>query len=91
MEEFAFYHECEVCGLRLLLTPKIAYDGGWDYPPRMGQWGVISPRTCGNCGIEGTVWFALACEKKTSEELTERQYQTALRITQEKDPYATAR
>lgn len=90
MTEFAFYHECEVCGLRLLLTPEIAYQGGWDYPPRMGGWGVVSPRTCGGCGVESTVWWQLAVEKKTVHELTDEQYATALRIINEKDPYATA-
>ena len=90
MSEFAFYHECEVCKLRLLLTPEIAYQGGWDYPPRMGEWGIVSPRTCGNCGIEKTVYWKLAVEKVSINDLSEEDYQTALRMTQERNPYAPA-
>lgn len=81
----AIPHWCEKCGLEVLLTPEQAYQLGWDFPPKMGTWGVISPRTCGNCLIEGTAWWALVVEKKSSEELTERQYQSALRIVREKD------
>jgi hypothetical protein len=80
----AFVHWCEVCGLELLLTPKIAYDLGWDYPPMMGQFGVISPRTCGACGIEGTVWYAMAVQKMTIDDLTDEQYAKGLRILKEK-------
>ena len=81
----AIPHWCEVCGLELLLTPLLAYEGGWDFPPCMGEFGVISPRTCGNCTIDGTVWYALAVEKKTVDELTDEQYAKALRILKEKD------
>jgi hypothetical protein len=80
----AFIHWCEVCGLELLLTPEIAYSLGWDFPPKMGEFGVISPRTCGACGVEGTVWWELAVNKKTVEELTDAQYVKALRIVKEK-------
>lgn len=48
---------CEVCGKEEKLTEKAAFDAGWDYPPFMGEWGVISPRTCGNCRIVHTAWF----------------------------------
>lgn len=81
----AFLHWCEVCGLEVLLTPDLAYELGWDFPPRMGAFGVISPRTCGNCGIEGTVWFAMAVEKKSIQELTDEQYAKVLRIVGEED------
>jgi hypothetical protein len=82
----AFVHWCEVCGLELLLTPEIAYELGWDFPPKMGKFGVISPRTCGGCGIESTVWFAMAVKKMTADELSDKQYATALRIINEKQP-----
>lgn len=55
----AFEHRCEVCGTTALLTPDEAFDSGWDYPPRMGMWGVISPRTCGHCSIADTLWWAI--------------------------------
>ena len=41
------------------MTPQEAFDQGWDYPPRMGIYGVISPRTCGKCSITDTVWWKL--------------------------------
>jgi hypothetical protein len=78
-------HWCEVCNLELLLTPEIAYNLGWDFPPKMGEFGVISPRTCGACGVEGTVWFALAVTKVSIDDLTDEQYGKALRILKEKD------
>jgi hypothetical protein len=84
VKDTAFIHWCEVCGLELLLTPEIAYSLGWDFPPKMGEFGVISPRTCGACGVEGTVWWDLAVNKKTVEELTDAQYVKALRIVKEK-------
>lgn len=80
----AFIHWCEVCGLELLLTPEIAYTLGWDFPPKMGEFGVISPRTCGACGVEGTVWFAMAVKKMTVDGLSDEQYAKALRIVGEK-------
>jgi hypothetical protein len=36
-------HICEVCGVEEILTPSQAFDVGWDYPPRMGQFGVVGP------------------------------------------------
>lgn len=36
-------HICEVCGVEEILTPAEAFDLGWDYPPRMGQFGVVGP------------------------------------------------
>jgi hypothetical protein len=55
-------HICEVCGTRKILTPEQAFDDGWDYPPRIGEFGVISPRTCGDCGIEKTLYWRLITE-----------------------------
>lgn len=81
----AFVHWCEVCGLELLLTPELAYELGWDFPPKMGQFGVISPRTCGGCGIEGTVWYAMVVGKKSIQEITDEQYAKVVRIGEEKE------
>ncbi|PPL19823.1 hypothetical protein GY24_04185 [Microterricola pindariensis] len=55
----AFLHICEVCGARATLTPDESYEAGWDYPPRTGVAGVISPRKCGDCPITGTLWWAV--------------------------------
>ncbi len=78
-----YNHICEVCGFEALLTPEEAFDSGWDYPPRMGAFVVVSPRTCGNCEIQGTVWWALAIDKLSLEALNENQKRTIQRIMQE--------
>lgn len=66
-------HICEVCGVEEIITPSEAFNGGWDYPPRMGHFGVISPRTCGSCPMDGTVYWALMFEKKSVTELSDSQ------------------
>lgn len=50
---------CEVCGRRETLTEEAAYNSGWDYPPFIGKWGIVSPRTCGNCAMTDTAWWYL--------------------------------
>lgn len=50
---------CEVCGKEEILTLEEAYLKGWDYPPKMGTFGILSPRTCPDCPIEQTVWWKL--------------------------------
>lgn len=76
-------HICEVCGLEEILTSEEAYNLGWDYPPRMGKFQVLSPRTCPNCTIEKTVWWALAMEGKPLESLSKRQIEVLTRINNE--------
>ena len=34
-------HICEVCGKTEILTPEEAFNEGWDYPPRMGDFGIV--------------------------------------------------
>lgn len=80
-----FTHICEVCGKEELLTANESFKQGWDYPPNMGAWGIISPRTCGECLIDGTLWWALSIEGKLQEELTEAQTATLNRILGEPD------
>ena len=74
-----YLHICEVCGKQEFLTPKEAYDQGWDYPPHFGIYGMLSPRTCPNCTIDQTVWFALQSGKKITE-LPKRMIDTIKRI-----------
>lgn len=74
---------CEVCGKEEILTPEQAYDQGWDYPPRMGQFKIVSPRTCGSCGMDGTLWAAISMEGKQPDDLTKKQLQTLERILNE--------
>ena len=52
-----FWHYCEVCGKKEYLTAEEAFHNGWDYPPNMGMFGVLSPRTCGNCAMQKTLWW----------------------------------
>lgn len=73
-------HVCEVCGREEVLTPEEAYQQGWDYPPKMGAFGVVSPRTCGSCGIQDTLWWFLAVDKGSPDDMSESQQETLLRI-----------
>lgn len=56
-------HTCESCGTAKVMTPQQAFEEGWDYPPRMGEFGVLSQRTCRRCPINTTLWWRLAVEK----------------------------
>ncbi len=67
------------------MTPEDAYKSGWDYPPFMGGYGVVSPRTCPNCPLVKTVWAALTIDKKSYAELTDEQKETIERIQGEPD------
>ncbi len=73
-----FWHYCEVCGKKAFITAEEAYLSGWDYPPHMGYFGMLSPRTCGDCAMAGTLYmkinapgrFPIVLEKElTPEEL----------------------
>ena len=57
--EKRYIHICDVCGKTEVLTPMEAYESGWDYPPMMGSFGIVGPRTCPNCPINMTLWWAL--------------------------------
>lgn len=78
-------HICEVCGKEERLTPEQGFEQGWDYPPKMGEFKIVSPRTCGNCGINDTLWWILSVERKQPSDLNEQQLQTLNRILQEPD------
>lgn len=57
MKERPFWHYCEVCGKKAFLTAQEAFDSGWDYPPHIGHFGMLSPRTCGDCTMAGTLYW----------------------------------
>ncbi|MGV0633875.1 hypothetical protein ABQE69_10705 [Mycolicibacillus trivialis] len=76
-------HICEVCGRDEILTPAEAYERGWDYPPRMGQFGIVGPRTCGSCPMSSTVWAALTLEQRSREDLSDEQLDVVARILAE--------
>jgi len=76
-------HICEVCGREEILTSEEAFDDGWDYPPRMGQFGVISPRLCPDCPTEGSLWWAFTVDHLDAGTLSESQQTTLQRILRE--------
>lgn len=78
-------HVCEVCGVEEILTPDVASANGWDYPPSMGAFGVIGPRTCSQCAVNQTVWWAIAVEGCTIDMLTAKQQATVARILGDPD------
>ena len=80
-----YKHICEVCGRTEVLTPEEAFEVGWDYPPRMGAFGIVSPRTCPDCSMMDTVWAALMLKHETPDDLTDDQKRTLLRIINEPD------
>ena len=78
-----FKYTCEVCGKTEILTPDEAYQVGWDYPPFMGSYGIVSPRTCPDCPMMDTAWAALMLKKIPYEDLTEKQKEAVQRIKAE--------
>ena len=57
-----FWHYCEVCGKKEFITAKEALDAGWDYPPHFGEFGLLGPRTCGNCSLKDTLFWKVHTE-----------------------------
>lgn len=82
-ENMVLRHICENCGKEQILTSEEGYSQGWDYPPKMGKFKIISPRTCGECGIETTLWWEITCNKTPPEQLSERHQNTLKRILTE--------
>lgn len=76
----AFQHVCEVCGRIEQLTPTQAHASGWDYPPTLGVFGVISPRTCRSCPATATAWWQIIMLSTPSSEPDERHVRTTQRI-----------
>lgn len=83
-----FTHICEVCGRTEVLTAQEAHDAGWDYPPLMGTFGVVSPRTCPYCNIDETAWWQIMVMHKNPQDLDEHHKETLFRIFHEIDPGA---
>lgn len=57
MNARSFWHYCEVCGKKSFCTAQEAFDAGWDYPPQIGKFGLLGPRTCGNCSLTDTLFW----------------------------------
>ncbi len=65
MKTRPFWHYCEVCGKKEFITDEEAFSDGWAYPPRIGFFGMLGPRTCGNCQMTDTLYWKI----QTSGEL----------------------
>ena len=76
-------HVCEVCGKEEVLTPEEAFEKGWDYPPKMGMFGIVSPRTCGDCAMVDTIWWKLMYQNVKPEDLSDKDKLTLSRILSE--------
>lgn len=76
-------HICECCGKEQTISSEEAHAQGWDYPPKMGSFKIVSPRTCGECVIQNTLWWEITCNKTPMSQLSERHQQTLERILTE--------
>lgn len=85
-EEQKNKYECEACGRVDESTEEEAYQAGWDYPPFIGAWGIISPRTCPNCTVEKTAyWFLMMRAPEDQGPIPEQHVTTIKRILAEKE------
>lgn len=75
-----YKHICEVCQREEILTSDEAFEAGWDYPPRMGAFGVLSPRTCPDCLVSASLWWRLSQGDRT---FTEKDEELILRVVNE--------
>ena len=89
MKEFKLRYICENCEkIGLYHNEEEAFKDGWDYPPKMGNYRVLSPRTCGQCSIDTTLYWAIHTGKiKSAHEMTPKQKATLLRILDKPDSF----
>lgn len=59
MHKRPFWHYCECCGKKSFITADQAFNEGWDYPPQIGSFGLLGPRTCGDCEITSTLYWKI--------------------------------
>lgn len=73
-----YLHICDACGKTELLSSADAFEQGWDFPGVAGIYkdmpnygfGILSPRTCGDCMITKSLyWKAMKGEKLTEGDL----------------------
>lgn len=86
MNSRPFWHCCECCGKKAFITAKEAFDDGWDYPPQMGIFGLLGPRTCGECDITSTLYWKVqqqALPIVVESMLTKEELKTWRRIKKE--------
>lgn len=71
-----FWHYCDGCGKKELITSKEAFENGWDYPGVDGIYksrrhygfGCLAPRTCGKCGIETSLQWKIMSGEDIGDE-----------------------
>ncbi|MFB8530704.1 hypothetical protein [Enterococcus casseliflavus] len=87
MEKLRLRYICESCGkIGLYHNEEEGFKDGWDYPPRMGNYRILSPRTCGQCSIDTTLYWAIITgEIHSFNEMTFKQKATLARILGEPD------
>ncbi len=78
-----FWHYCEVCGKKELLTADDAFEQGWDYPPGIYFFRLLTPRKCGDCSITKTLWWKFVTGEKNLSDLTDSEWETLKRIQNE--------
>ena len=86
MNSRPFWHYCEVCGTKLFCTAQEAFEAGWDYPPKIGSFGLLGPRTCGKCTWNDTLFIKVhqqAIPIVIEKTLTKKELQTWQRIKNE--------
>lgn len=76
-------HICEVCGKTEILDSEEAYDLGWNYPPMLGSFGIVSARTCPSCPIDKTLWWKITINNSDLNNLSEKDKETLNRIINE--------
>jgi len=76
---------CEVCGREAVTTAEEAFDAGWDFagPGGTSPAGVLTPRKCGNCSLDQTVWWRLVVDHAAPGDLTPREREVVARILRE--------
>ena len=73
---------CETCGKEQIYnSPEDAYKDGWDIPPYMGMYKILSPRTCPDCTIDTTVWWKV--QMSAFDNLNSHDLEIIARIKQE--------
>ena len=86
MNSRPFWHYCECCGTKVYCTAQEAFDAGWDYPPHIGMFGLLSPRKCGKCALADTLFWKVQQQSLPlviEKSLTEKELKTWRRIRKE--------
>lgn len=81
-----FLHVCDGCRKQEILSSREAFEQGWDYPgpdgiykdaPNYG-FGIVAPRTCGQCTIDKSLYWKLTVDKDASNCMNSEEIAEAL-------------